>query len=601
MSLKIKPARIFLCAVILTLVFMTVTIVKYKKSGDYLNNFELHQFNDNWTYIDSLEVKHSITLPKKVACRENATVILENTLPKVTMTGFSLCFRSKQQFVKVFIEGEEIYSYGYSSSSRISKAPTSAWQMIPLDESYKGKKVRIELRSPYKKYAGAISEIVYCNKYDFQSYIFKTYIPNFIVSCVLLSLAVFIFLVSLLAIAFKKEFMTLFYISMCSLLMGIWSLGESKITQFLYADLDFILVLTLLALMLAPLPYLLYMRELISSKYSRYINYMMIIIGINFGICVSFQLLHYKDLVETIDSTLFLGLLCIIIVHVLLIYEYLREREKSKKLYPAAYLSMTGILLIFVAVEIIAYYSSVFKDYGLFLRIGILLYMAELTLSVVVRYMDLLTEANELKDKLMKSQITLMLSQIQPHFLYNTLTAIRTLIKKKPDEAYTLVGYFSRYLRANLNSINGQDLIPFTQELNHIKTYVNIELVRFNNRFEVIYDIESEDFEVPPLSIQPIVENAIKHGVCKVVEGGVVTIRTRQVNSINVIEVIDNGIGFNINEYEKNDMCSGEANHSSVGIKNIKMRLVNICNASFKIQSIEGCGTIVTVGVPCKK
>lgn len=621
------PAKIFLFIVLIAIAILTRTVLKYNKSGEYLDQYVLNEFSTPWVYIDKDNNKKDIHLPTRIPSKANTVISIENIIPvKEEFDEFSICFRSKQQFVRVFIEDKEIYSYGYKDTNHFGKSAASAWQMISIKKAYQGKRIRIELQSPYKRYSGLITNIVYCNKYDYQAYILKKYIPGFVVSCVILSLGVFILLVSILWIKYKSEFMTLFYISSCTILMGLWSLGESKVTQFLYSNLDLVLLMTILSLMLVPFPYLLYMKELVEEKNKKFIMALFTVLSINFLRCILLQLTGIRDLIETLNSTLILALICLVVIHIILLYEFIRYKDRKTKLSRASYLSMTGILLIFALIEVWVYYSNVFKEYGLFLKTGILLYMAVMTLTFVGRYMNLITEANNLREELINSQITLMLSQIQPHFLYNTLTAIRALIKKKPDEAYKLVGYFSKYLRTNINSINGNDLIPFMEELNHIKTYVYIELVRFNNQFEVIYDINSEDFMVPPLSIQPIVENAIKHGVCKLAAGGIVTIRTREFKNTIIIEIIDNGIGFNLTEYcnyledqeeqdskrdskrdksleekDKGRNANGDGKHDSVGLKNIKMRLSKLCNATFKIQSIEGCGTIVSVILPKKK
>jgi two-component system, LytTR family, sensor kinase len=591
---KVKPAYIFIFTIILTGIFITFTVMKYNNSGEYLNNDKLHEFEKQWIYVDASKKENIIALPTQVNCEVNETVTLKNTIPITDLEEYSICFRSKQQFVKVLVDGEEIFSYG-DKGSRLTKAPASAWQMIHIKKSYEGKEITIQLRSPYARYTGVVSKIVYCNKYDYQACIFKTYLPGFVVSCIIIAFGIFILLISILAVGIRKKFLTLFYISMCAILIGCWSLGESRLIQFINGNLDIMLMMMLLSLMLAPFPYLLFMRGFVEKRHRIYIDALIIIKTLNFVRCIIASLLQWKDLIENLNSALILGVTSIATVHIILLYEYLKSKERKSKLYLASYLSMNGILLIFTILEVWSYQKEIFKEYGLFWRIGVLLYMAVLTLLVVVRYLDLITEANELREKLLNSQITLMLSQIKPHFLYNTLTAIRTLIKKKPDEAYTLVGHFSKYLRANLHSINSKEMIPFAEELNHIKTYVNIELVRFNHQFEVIYDINIEDFYVPPLSIQPIVENAIKHGVCKMAKGGIVTIRTRQLGESIIVEVIDNGIGFNASQYELDSQEKEDKKHVCIGIDNIKMRLRNICNASINIHSIEGSGTIVTV------
>ena len=191
------------------------------------------------------------------------------------------------------------------------------------------------------------------------------------------------------------------------------------------------------------------------------------------------------------------------------------------------------------------------------------------------------------KEKIRDAQINIMLSQIQPHFVYNSLSAISTLITIDPEKAQEALDNFTEYLRRNLSSLTDVKLIPFEDELKHIETYISLEKLRFDDRINVIYDLKTTDFNVPVLSIQPIVENAIKHGILKKVEGGTLKISTYEAEDSYVIVIEDNGVGFN------NDDVKKEENH--YGIDNIEYRIKNMCNGSLDIKSVINKGTIVTI------
>ena len=191
------------------------------------------------------------------------------------------------------------------------------------------------------------------------------------------------------------------------------------------------------------------------------------------------------------------------------------------------------------------------------------------------------------KEKIRDAQINIMLSQIQPHFVYNSLSAISTLITIDPEKAQEALDNFTEYLRRNLSSLTDVKLIPFEDELKHIETYISLEKLRFDDRINVIYDLKTTDFNVPVLSIQPIVENAIKHGILKKVEGGTLKISTYEAEDSYVIVIEDNGVGFN------NDDVKKEENH--YGIDNIEYRIKNMCNGSLDIESVINKGTIVTI------
>jgi sensor histidine kinase YesM len=176
---------------------------------------------------------------------------------------------------------------------------------------------------------------------------------------------------------------------------------------------------------------------------------------------------------------------------------------------------------------------------------------------------------------------------MKPHFIFNTLGAIRTMIKSSPDKAYNLTTSFSKYLRANINNISPTETISFAQEMDHVKTYVDIEKQRFGDRLTVLYDINCENFNIPPLTVEPLVENAVKHGVCKRVKGGTVKISSREEEDKYIVTVEDDGVGFDVQEL--NDETG------SVGLKYIKLRLKELSNADFKIESKKGVGTIATL------
>lgn len=198
-------------------------------------------------------------------------------------------------------------------------------------------------------------------------------------------------------------------------------------------------------------------------------------------------------------------------------------------------------------------------------------------------------ESNEIRAKLMESQMQLMLSQIKPHFIYNALNSINILIRKDPEVACNMVTHFSTYLRNNMDAMGDKQIVTFRQELEHIKAYVEIEKVRFP-RIEVNFEIDEADFNIPVLTVEPLVENAIKHGVAKARHGGMVIIRAYRSGRNIYIEVIDNGVGFNMEDVDFE-------NGPSLGIKNVKYRLEEIMKGELSIRSRKGKGTTATIRV----
>ena len=169
------------------------------------------------------------------------------------------------------------------------------------------------------------------------------------------------------------------------------------------------------------------------------------------------------------------------------------------------------------------------------------------------------------EEKNKEAQIRIMLSQIKPHFIYNSLSSISTLITIDPDRAQQSLDEFTDYLRAK-----------------------KLEKLRFNDRLNFVLDIGVEDFSIPPLTIQPLVENAIKHGILKKIEGGTVTLTTYETNEDYVIEVKDNGVGFNMTEINFDE-------NVHFGLKNISYRIKQTCGGDLNIISKKDIGTKITV------
>ena len=193
------------------------------------------------------------------------------------------------------------------------------------------------------------------------------------------------------------------------------------------------------------------------------------------------------------------------------------------------------------------------------------------------------------QDLMAEQRIQIMMTQIQPHFLYNTLSTIQALCSIDPQQAAVITGKFSAYLRQNLNSLEYPGLTSFEKELEHTWTYADIEQVRFPN-IRIEYAIEDTGFSLPFLTVQPIVENAIRHGV-RIREEGVIRVVARKTEGGHEVVISDNGIGFDVKTLEQND-------GTHIGLKNVQERIEKMCGGSVTVVSQPDRGTTVTVFIP---
>lgn len=188
----------------------------------------------------------------------------------------------------------------------------------------------------------------------------------------------------------------------------------------------------------------------------------------------------------------------------------------------------------------------------------------------------------------------LMVSQINPHFIYNALTTVASLCDTDPAAAKDSTIDFATYLRSNFESLRISSPIPFSKELEHVKAYLKVEKVRFGDRLTVEYDIKTENFNLPALTVQPMVENAVRHGIWQSRNGGTLRIETDERDNFYFVKIKDNGVGFDVNE-KKSDT------RIHVGIENVRDRLSLMSAGELLVESEPGVGTCVTILIPKKK
>ena len=199
----------------------------------------------------------------------------------------------------------------------------------------------------------------------------------------------------------------------------------------------------------------------------------------------------------------------------------------------------------------------------------------------------------EQEQLLLAAKIEALKSQINPHFLFNTLTSISSLIRSQPDTARTLIVKLSTLLRRLMRS--HQHFVTLREELESIDEYLDIEVIRFGPKLRVRKEINSDtlDIVVPSMLLQPIVENSIKHGFARKVGPGVITIRSRRENGRAIIEVEDDGMGFMLERLDQ-PMSSG------IGLANVRERLAVIYGDQYQFQltSEPGHGTSTRIEIP---
>jgi two-component system, LytTR family, sensor kinase len=248
-----------------------------------------------------------------------------------------------------------------------------------------------------------------------------------------------------------------------------------------------------------------------------------------------------------------------------------------------------------VATGVIApgqFWSALLSDR---LATRLLAYLAIITLGRSVHYFGLYRtrqlHASELEARLTRTHLQVLKMQLQPHFLFNTLNAVAELVHTDPDAADQMITRLGRLLRLSLDSA-GHQVVPLRQEIDFLRVYLEIEQVRFQDRLQIVWDVSAEtlDSAVPTLLWQPVLENAIRHGVTPLAGRGRIVISSRRDGTDLHLEIRDNGAG----------LPAGGAPREGVGLRNIRERVGQLygTHASFTLAPALGGGTVASLRLP---
>ena len=255
-----------------------------------------------------------------------------------------------------------------------------------------------------------------------------------------------------------------------------------------------------------------------------------------------------------------------------------RQRNRLSQRYYFAFL--TGLLPMIVAM-FIHFFVSVFGFLAISIVIGALSMLGIILSDQTGQYL------RQQRD-IAHQRASIMVLQMRPHFIYNTMMSIYYLCKQNPDLAQQVTLDFTTYLRKNFTAIASEDLIPFSEELEHTRAYLAVEQAQYDDMLVVNYDITVTEFCLPPLTLQPIVENAVKHGMDQDSEPLHIFIKTDRTGTDREIIVENSGADFD----------PQDDNEPHIALNNIRQRLEMMCGGSMTIKPRVGGGTIVTVTIP---
>lgn len=553
--------------------------------------------------------------------REDAPIGIQKeytfTLGDIIPHDTSLAFYVVHQYVNVYLDGEEVYSLQPTGSHRFTKTVGSNWVMIPLYAADSGKEVKVVITPAYESFRNR--EVTFLIGSPLS--IYRNRLAKDLPQIALGSIAVLMGFTFLCTAGYnfakKRSGKRIAMLGIFSVMLGLWKLTDTWFTPFMDNDqpvLSYYITITMP--MLGMLPLMQWSKASFNEKRRMVISSYEIGLTVLCLLQLLLQWLGIYDLRESVTAThISMGIGAAILL-VLAAAEWKKNigNKKTSLQILLVFLCVAGILA-----DVAAFYIKGNSSGLLFSLTAFIIYILLMGVHTMFEYSrqqvqiakldrelaekdrelakterQVAQQNRELAEKehrLADSRIKAMMSQIRSHFIFNVLATISTYCKIDPEMADRVLVRFSRYLRRNINIIEVDGLINFTTELEQVEDYVALEQLRFGEEINFEKEIETSSFQIPPLTVQPIVENAIKHGLLEHGKSGTVFLHTQRKENHIVITVTDNGAGFAPEVLEKAE---------SVGIRNVRYRLETMMDGTLAIESEPGKGTKVTIQIPQK-
>ncbi|MDD6202219.1 MAG: histidine kinase [Lachnospiraceae bacterium] len=506
----------------------------------------------------------------------------------------SLAFYTVHQYVDVYLDGQNIYSLKHSENNPIGKTVGSNWVMIPLYREDAGKEIRIEITPVYESFRNREVEFLIGSQLSIYVNRLLRDLPQLIFSVMTIFVGVVFVCLASYSLYKRRRGKSMIALGLLSIIIGLWRLTDTRFTPFMFPNRPILVFYISIAMMMFGVVPLIKSVEEGFNKTSRKILDVCCI-G-NSLVCLVqllLQIMGVADLRESLFVTHITIAVCTIVLIGNVIYEWIKWPEKRKML---AGKGLPLILVAGVLADIVAFYVKGNSSGLLFSLLGFLVYIMIMGISRMLNYSEqeikLLEKDRQLAEnelQLTESRITAMMSQIRTHFIFNILTAISGMCEYNPKKADDTLMRFSRYLRSNIDIMLENRPEAFTKSLQHLEDYIALQQVRFGEKIRFEKELEATEFTIPPMILQPIVENSIKHGLLPKTSGGTIRLQSKSDGENVMVIVIDDGVGFNPDDLQYKE---------GVGLSNVRFRLQHMVNGTMCIESCPGKGTKVTLSIP---
>ncbi len=576
---------LILC-VVTTLIVIIAGITIHSNGEAPLEAGSYYDFDDSWVLIDEDNGDTVITLPYDADVKAGNTVTITHKVPENVDGNTVLFFASEFQAVEVSIDDDIVYSYGVDEKRAFGKSSVPVYNMADVSSEHAGGNISITFLSNYSKYSGRLPIINYGNKGDVLYTIWQENAVTFIMAMLLIVFGIASVIIYIFMGRHRKEHPAFGYLVVFLMITAIWSVCDNRLIQMFTNNMYAIWLIKALTIQIIPIAYLMYVRCFTDKrKIIKYIDYGIWAYITSFIASTVFQMMGLCDYVEYVFVAEIFIVIGLVIITLMLGTAIITFGKKSLR----DNVISNMVLIVFIVVSaILNIFSSTRAAGEIVLRVGLFIYV--LCILVVTERSVLLKsdKKKESEEEQIKRQKKLALDSLNPNFIFAALKLTLGFVKNGSDTSQIVLVNLSKYIRYKFNALDEEsNMVDFREELEHIRSYLYIEKLRYG---KLIVNIEDKviDFKVPAHSIEPLVENAIRHGLARRDYEGAVVIRSYERKDSYAVQIVDNGIGFDVNNIKKDTFTS---------ILNVREKIEGI-DGDIEIASKKGKGTVITIKFP---
>ncbi len=586
---KIANKQPLYIAVIMIVVAVILWSLTGQQEASVLADTSIDPWEQGWVQIIAKDEYPLTDMNAFVDVGAGATLVLENEIPSLRQNA-ALFFYTKDIEVTVFAGEELIYSFEMQEKYEFLKTPGNKWNKVVIPAEYSGETIRIELTSQFpNRFTETVTglylvdEIEVALVYFSHEWLFMTLATMLGVSAITAFICSFFWE----GTKVKQYFLGAGLVTLC---IFLWAVGMGGYWDFFLKNAITSYLLSIIMVPIIPVAIYEFSARMVFRK-SKIIKYYGVAIWADLFVQLVLQFVFGVSILSLIPLSTFMYTAgCVLVIG--LITADVVNYIKSKGKYPLQF-QLVSLTIVFVAAIIECGIVLLFPEnasiYGLTALGGVILYLNINTLFFIKQESKTDGEKEILERKYYNLENTVSVQQIEAHSFFNTLNTISALCKDSAEEADKAIVTLAQYMRNFMHLIVEQKAIDFSEEIRVTEGMLSIEALRFPDKVRYVHDFEYTDFKLPPLSLQPFVENAMIHGLRPRAEGGVITISTKKTGAFVKIVIEDTGVGYDTNAQSEN---------KAIGMHNAEKRIRMMSKGYVYVESEIGKGTKVTIELP---